>query len=139
MHYFSGKGCFEFLESMHYCIGILIHTCPAGFGLLSLNKKYAKIQQYFGELIISSVRMPFEVCISIFPNKDINTSVSFFIKSFLLLTFRCINNFLSVTEENATYAAACNKLLLFVNLFGFLTIINPVGLCQNGTANIECA
>ena len=23
MHYFSGKGCFEFLESMHYCIGIL--------------------------------------------------------------------------------------------------------------------
>ena len=24
MHYFSGKGCFEFLESMHYCIGILI-------------------------------------------------------------------------------------------------------------------
>ena len=22
MHY-SGKGCFEFLESMHYCIGIL--------------------------------------------------------------------------------------------------------------------
>lgn len=26
MHYFSGKGCFEFLESMHYCIGILIAT-----------------------------------------------------------------------------------------------------------------
>lgn len=25
MHYFSGKGCFEFLESMHYCIGILIY------------------------------------------------------------------------------------------------------------------
>lgn len=24
MHYFSGKGCSEFLESMHYCIGILI-------------------------------------------------------------------------------------------------------------------
>ncbi len=23
MHYFSGKGCSEFLESMHYCIGIL--------------------------------------------------------------------------------------------------------------------
>ena len=28
MHYFSGKGCSEFLESMHYCIGILtlFHT-----------------------------------------------------------------------------------------------------------------
>ena len=26
MHYFSGKGCFEFLESMHYCIGILSLT-----------------------------------------------------------------------------------------------------------------
>ena len=25
MHYFSGKGCFEFLESMHYCIGILMY------------------------------------------------------------------------------------------------------------------
>lgn len=25
MHYFSGKGCSESLESMHYCIGIL--TC----------------------------------------------------------------------------------------------------------------
>ena len=25
MHYFSGKGCSEFLESMHYCIGILIY------------------------------------------------------------------------------------------------------------------
>lgn len=24
MHYFSGKGCSESLESMHYCIGILI-------------------------------------------------------------------------------------------------------------------
>ena len=23
MHYFSGKGCSESLESMHYCIGIL--------------------------------------------------------------------------------------------------------------------
>lgn len=23
MHYFSGKGCSEFLEIMHYCIGIL--------------------------------------------------------------------------------------------------------------------
>lgn len=23
MHYFSGKGCSEFLENMHYCIGIL--------------------------------------------------------------------------------------------------------------------
>lgn len=26
MHYFSGKGCSEFLESMHYCIGILTLT-----------------------------------------------------------------------------------------------------------------
>ena len=26
MHYFSGKGCSEFLESMHYCIGILTNT-----------------------------------------------------------------------------------------------------------------
>ena len=26
MHYFSGKGCSEFLESMHYCIGILKFT-----------------------------------------------------------------------------------------------------------------
>lgn len=25
MHYFSGKGCSEFLEIMHYCIGILKH------------------------------------------------------------------------------------------------------------------
>lgn len=24
MHYFSGKGCSESLESMHYCIGILM-------------------------------------------------------------------------------------------------------------------
>ena len=24
MHYFSGKGCSESLESMHYCIGIFI-------------------------------------------------------------------------------------------------------------------
>lgn len=26
MHYFSGKGCSESLESMHYCIGILIRN-----------------------------------------------------------------------------------------------------------------
>ena len=26
MHYFSGKGCSESLESMHYCIGILKDT-----------------------------------------------------------------------------------------------------------------
>ena len=26
MHYFSGKGCSESLESMHYCIGILKFT-----------------------------------------------------------------------------------------------------------------
>lgn len=25
MHYFSGKGCSESLESMHYCIGILMN------------------------------------------------------------------------------------------------------------------
>ena len=25
MHYFSGKGCSEFLEIMHYCIGILMY------------------------------------------------------------------------------------------------------------------
>jgi len=25
MHYFSGKGCSESLESMHYCIGILTY------------------------------------------------------------------------------------------------------------------
>ena len=27
MHYFSGKGCSESLESMHYCIGILKKIC----------------------------------------------------------------------------------------------------------------
>ena len=26
MHYFSGKGCSESLESMHYCIGILTES-----------------------------------------------------------------------------------------------------------------
>lgn len=35
MHYFSGKGCSESLESMHYCIGILNLTLKAK-GLLSL-------------------------------------------------------------------------------------------------------
>ena len=28
MHYFSGKGCSESLESMHYCIGILNIEIP---------------------------------------------------------------------------------------------------------------
>ena len=29
MHYFSGKGCSESLESMHYCIGILTKSITA--------------------------------------------------------------------------------------------------------------
>ena len=36
MHYFSGKWCSEFLESMHYCIGILTHLPPE----MNLNKLY---------------------------------------------------------------------------------------------------
>ena len=33
MHYFSGKGCSESLESMHYCIGILtLKTDPDKYG-----------------------------------------------------------------------------------------------------------
>lgn len=42
MHYFSGKGCSESLESMHYCIGILITyhlpiLCLQDIGDITMN------------------------------------------------------------------------------------------------------
>lgn len=46
MHYFSGKGCSEFLESMHYCIGILISSAKYSLGV------YAKLRDTLKELKI---------------------------------------------------------------------------------------
>ena len=49
MHYFSGKGCSEFLESMHYCIGIL--SIDENIELREFNKnEMDKI--YFSEKMI---------------------------------------------------------------------------------------
>ena len=44
MHYFSGKGCSEFLESMHYCIGILISPDCRGKGVG--KQLYQRFLQY---------------------------------------------------------------------------------------------
>lgn len=43
MHYFSGKGCSESLESMHYCIGIL--TDPAKFNTKPFVEAAEKLQE----------------------------------------------------------------------------------------------
>ena len=42
MHYFSGKGCSEFLESMHYCIGILSHIPEKHFKMIRYGGLYAR-------------------------------------------------------------------------------------------------
>lgn len=44
MHYFSGKGCSESLESMHYCIGILSDSN----GIVSLKNSPSKGGDYIG-------------------------------------------------------------------------------------------
>lgn len=47
MHYFSGKGCSESLESMHYCIGILKNA------LLEIEKQKKLFEQMKQEAEIS--------------------------------------------------------------------------------------
>lgn len=42
MHYFSGKGCSESLESMHYCIGILIFN-----DIVQKNISFCRENLYF--------------------------------------------------------------------------------------------
>lgn len=49
MHYFSGKGCSEFLESMHYCIGILKETKRGDF--------YKKVNGTFPKISAQSLRI----------------------------------------------------------------------------------
>ena len=49
MHYFSGKGCSEFLESMHYCIGILSLVV------------YYKVYWFLYSIIVSQFSMPIEL------------------------------------------------------------------------------
>ena len=57
MHYFSGKGCSEFLESMHYCIGILTHYMKMLQDLIAELGIHVKIKNPFqfktkGEMIL---------------------------------------------------------------------------------------
>lgn len=50
MHYFSGKGCFEFLESMHYCIGILSQAASGEeIALMEILKFY---ESYISKLCL---------------------------------------------------------------------------------------
>ena len=43
MHYFSGKGCSEFLESMHYCIGILNDSSILFVRLYKTANEYIRV------------------------------------------------------------------------------------------------
>ncbi|MBS5324713.1 MAG: DUF1972 domain-containing protein, partial [Lachnospiraceae bacterium] len=52
MHYFSGKGCFEFLESMHYCIGILIYIMACRIGPFA-RYFYKKIHNLGGKVFLN--------------------------------------------------------------------------------------
>lgn len=51
MHYFSGKGCSESLESMHYCIGILMENGEVVDELSDEDQKmwdqYKKYEYFF--------------------------------------------------------------------------------------------
>lgn len=51
MHYFSGKGCSESLESMHYCIGILNMEFPLMTEILQ------KDQGMVNQLLFIQLRM----------------------------------------------------------------------------------
>ena len=48
MHYFSGKGCSEFLESMHYCIGILNSSFPYNDVIPKLLHHAEQIMSFLG-------------------------------------------------------------------------------------------
>ena len=51
MHYFSGKGCSEFLESMHYCIGILNMDLYELYDLIDLQTEMIQKLKLVGEKI----------------------------------------------------------------------------------------
>ena len=54
MHYFFGKGCSESLESMHYCIGILMIDVLY-FVLIYTQKGLFQWPSYRGEGILATV------------------------------------------------------------------------------------
>ena len=68
MHYFSGKGCSEFLEIMHYCIGILNMVSEEWY--CNLIFVVGRMSECLKEMVTKSIiqlekryRLPVAVCL----------------------------------------------------------------------------